>query len=206
MGGAESTGDGAGGGAIGGGVICVAAGVAVFRSASFCSSDLTGTPAIEPAAVGLPEPFSGVRIPQKSVVASVNFSSTYPPVLPFCLVFTTWQTTSCLDFSLVTKSNWPGPTAAARRITAPLPNTSTVCVVSENGSRFSLPAMVLAPFTVTGISMATGCGFALTGAPVFVCPAISGSLVSGAISYLLALSKFFGRSLKRQNSAPTILL
>ncbi len=45
-------------------------------------------------------------------------------------------------------------------MTAPAPNTRTVLVVSEKGSRLSLPSMVRAPFTVTGISSATGCCFA----------------------------------------------
>jgi len=45
-------------------------------------------------------------------------------------------------------------------MTAPAPNTRTVLVVSEKGSRLSLPSMVRAPLTVTGISSATGCCFA----------------------------------------------
>src|SRR5262249_3929175 len=154
---------------------CVSEGGAVFASVGFCSSVFAGAPTVPTALAAArpdvpelsPAPFPGARIPQKSVVASVNFNSTYPDPLPFCFVFTTWQTTSCFDFSLVMNSNWPGPTAAAKRMTAPLPNTSTVCVVSENGWRLSLPATVLAPFTVTGISMATGCGFAPPGAVVF---------------------------------------
>src|SRR5579864_3225107 len=43
-------------------------------------------------------------------------------------------------------------------MTAPLPKTRTVLVVSENGSRLSLPSTVRAPLTVTGTSSATGCG------------------------------------------------
>src|SRR5712692_4214299 len=43
-------------------------------------------------------------------------------------------------------------------MTAPCENTNTVFVVSEKGSRFSLPSTVRAPFTVTDTSSATGCG------------------------------------------------
>src|SRR5207302_4075141 len=42
-------------------------------------------------------------------------------------------------------------------MTAPLPMTRTVLVVSEKGSRLSLPSTVRAPLTVTGTSSATGC-------------------------------------------------
>src|ERR1700730_6069089 len=43
-------------------------------------------------------------------------------------------------------------------MTAPLPKTSTVFVVSEKGSRLSVPSTARAPLTVTGTSSATGCG------------------------------------------------
>src|SRR5947207_13749001 len=42
-------------------------------------------------------------------------------------------------------------------MTAPLPMTGTGLVVSEKGSRLSLPSTVRAPLTVTGTSSATGC-------------------------------------------------
>lgn len=45
-------------------------------------------------------------------------------------------------------------------MTAPEPYTITVLVVSEKGSRLSLPSMVRTPFTLMGTSSATGCGFA----------------------------------------------
>src|SRR6266849_7859171 len=71
--------------------------------------------------------------------------------------FTTWQTTSFLVLSLVRKRSWPGATDAESRITAPLASTRTVLVVSENGSRLSLPSTARAPLTVTGTSSVTGC-------------------------------------------------
>jgi hypothetical protein len=73
-------------------------------------------------------------------------------------------------------------------ITAPLPKTSTVCVVSENGSRLALPSMVRAPFTVTGISTAAGCGLAPV--PAVDCEESSGSFAIGAMAYLLAFVEF----------------
>jgi len=57
---------------------------------------------------------------------------------------------------LVRNNNWPGATEEDKRTTAPCPNIKTVFVDSEKGSRFSLPATVRAPFTVTGTSSATG--------------------------------------------------
>ncbi len=42
-------------------------------------------------------------------------------------------------------------------MTAPLPKMRTVLVVSEKGSRLSLPSTARAPLTVTGTSSATGC-------------------------------------------------
>ena len=45
-------------------------------------------------------------------------------------------------------------------MTAPLPKIRTVLVVSEKGSRLSLPSTERAPFTVTETSNATGCCFA----------------------------------------------
>jgi hypothetical protein len=58
---------------------------------------------------------------------------------------------------LVRKSNCPGAIADVNRITAPDPKTITVFVDSEKGSRLSLPSTVRTPFTVMGISSATGC-------------------------------------------------
>src|SRR5215472_2527615 len=94
-------------------------------------------------------------------------------------------------------------------MTAPLPNTRTVCVVSEKGSRLSPPATVRAPFTVTGISAATGCGLAPASAlaAVLLCPAISVSLVSGAIAFCLPCQIFWrppGVEVE-QSSAPPVL-
>src|SRR5262249_22154144 len=108
------------------------------------------------------------------------------------------QPASCCAFSWATNTNCPGRPAAANRIPAPLPNTSTVCVASENGWRLSLPATVLAPFTVTGISIATGSGLAPPGAAALICP-----VVSEAISYLLAELKISaGRARGSQNTSP----
>src|SRR5580700_9829488 len=76
----------------------------------------------------------------------------------------TWHTTSFFVFSLVRNSNWPADTGEARRMTAPLPKTRTVFVVSEKGSRLSLPSTVRAPLTETGTSRATGCGLAAVSA------------------------------------------
>jgi hypothetical protein len=45
-------------------------------------------------------------------------------------------------------------------MTAPEPKIKTLLVVSEKGSRLSLPSTVRAPLTVTGTSRATGCGLA----------------------------------------------
>src|SRR6266436_3302935 len=42
-------------------------------------------------------------------------------------------------------------------MTAPLPKMSTVLVLSEKGSRLSLPSTARAPLIVTGTSNATGC-------------------------------------------------
>jgi hypothetical protein len=56
--------------------------------------------------------------------------------------------------------------------------------------------------TVTGISIATGCGLAPPGAPAFVCP-----VVSEAISYLLAVQKISaGLALESQDSAAAVLI
>ena len=77
-------------------------------------------------------------------------------------------------------------------MTAPLPKTRTVFVVSENGSRLSLPSTVRAPLTVTGTSSATGCGLL----PVAVSSgrglaateagaAVSGATVRTSLSLLL---------------------
>src|SRR5258708_11044888 len=96
-------------------------------------------------------------MPQKPTTDSVNSSSTYPVTLREFLNFTTWQTTSFLVFSLVRKSNCPGVTEEARRMTAPVPKISTVLVDSEKGSRLSLPSTARAPLIVTGTSSATGC-------------------------------------------------
>ena len=98
----------------------------------------------------------GKRIPQKPMAGSVNSSSTYPVTLRKFFDLMTWQTTSFLVFSLVRKMSWPADKGEARRITAPWLNTRTVLVFSEKGSRLSEPSTVRAPFTVTGISRATG--------------------------------------------------
>ena len=56
-------------------------------------------------------------------------------------------------------SSCPGASVEFNRMTAPEPKTITVFVDSEKGSRLSLPSIVRAPFTVIGISSATGCCF-----------------------------------------------
>src|SRR5580658_2858189 len=104
----------------------------------------------------------------------------------------TWQTTSFFVFSLVRNSNWPADTGEPSRITAPLPKTRTVFVVSENGSRLSLPSIVRAPLTVTGTSSATGCGLLPVAvsswrgpAAVGTAAAVSGAMVRTSFSLLL---------------------
>src|SRR5262249_49762377 len=113
---------------------------------------------------------------------------------------TTWQTTSFFVFSLVRNRSCPGATPELKRITAPEPNTSTVCVVSENGSRLSLPSTVRTPFTLTEISRATGCTFGCgalaTGAAEFCCP---GSFTLDAMNTLAGDN--FSRSPHARDSA-----
>src|SRR5580700_7872755 len=104
----------------------------------------------------------------------------------------TWHTTSFFVFSLVRNSNWPADTDEPSRMTAPLPKTRTVFVLSENGSRLSLPSTVRAPLTVTGTSSATGCGrlavavssWRGTGAAE-TAVAVSGGAVRTAVSLLV---------------------
>src|SRR5580658_7324790 len=124
----------------------------------------------------------------------------------------TWHTTSFFVFSLVRNSNWPADTGEPSRITAPLPKTRTVFVVSENGSRLSLPSIVRAPLTVTGTSRATGCGLLPVAVSSWRGPAATGtapavsrvavrtsfSLLLGAIWVLTSCVKFlFGYCLDR---------
>src|SRR6266850_3637982 len=143
-------------------------------------------------------------MPQKPTTDSVNSSSTYPLTLRWFLDLTTWQTTSLLVFSLVRKSNCPGATEEERRMTAPLPKTRTVLVVSEKGSRLSLPSTVRAPLIVTGTSSATGCclmaespGSAEIGAGTCAASGfateISFSLAVGDIACTLAKNNFLSR-------------
>src|SRR6266850_656932 len=143
-------------------------------------------------------------MPQKPTTDSVNSSSTYPLTLRWFLDLTTWQTTSFLVFSLVRKSNCPGATEEERRMTAPLPITRTVLVVSEKGSRLSLPSTVRAPLTVTGTSSATGCclmavspGSAEVGAGRWVVSSFAAkfsfSLTVGGIACTLTKDDFLSR-------------
>src|SRR5580765_1454099 len=86
-------------------------------------------------------------------------------------------------------------------MTAPLPKINTVLVLSENGSRLSLPPTARAPFTVTGTSRATGCGRAAVSSPRPFAGNVTGaaapdaavitsfSLVIGAIRMLTCYSK-----------------
>src|SRR6266850_936282 len=143
-------------------------------------------------------------MPQKPTTDSVNSSSTYPLTLRWFLDLTTWQTTSFLVFSLVRKSNCPGATEEVRRMTAPLPKTRTVLVVSEKGSRLSLPSTVRAPLIVTGTSSATGCCLMAISLGNVVADAgrcavsgladkVSFSLAVGGIACTLAKGDFLGR-------------
>ena len=73
-------------------------------------------------------------------------------------------------------------------------------MVSENGSRFSLPSTARAPFTVTGTSSATGCAPLIPSLPAAFSVARSGfsepvgsaelSLSVGGMSYSLARESF----------------
>src|SRR6266850_1589563 len=133
-------------------------------------------------------------------------------MLRYFLDLTTWQTTSFLVFSLVRKSNWPGATEEARRMTAPLPKIRTVFVASENGSRLALPSTVRAPFTETGTSSATGCcltalsegtGTLAEGrtADSGVAASVSFSLAMGAMKFSLAKEDFAVRGVKTESRA-----
>src|SRR5258708_10889400 len=89
-------------------------------------------------------------------------------------------------------------------MTAPLPKTRTVLVVSEKGSRFSLPSAARTPLTVTGTSSATGCCLTAESADNVVADggrcAVSGlavrislSLAVGGMGCTLATENFLGR-------------
>jgi len=84
-------------------------------------------------------------------------------------------------------------------MTAPLPNMRTVLVLSEKGSRLSLPSMARAPFTLTGTSSATGCCFAAVSPGKVAgdagrCP-ISG--LEGEISFSLTIGDMAGTLAKK---------
>src|SRR6266850_4551565 len=128
-------------------------------------------------------------------------------MLRYFLDLTTWQTTSFLVFSLVRKSNWPGATEEARRMTAPLPKIRTVFVASEKGSRLALPSTLRAPFTETGTSSATGCCLTPwsdgTGTPADSGAAArrSFSLAMGAMKFSLAKEDFAVRGVQTGSCA-----
>src|SRR2546429_9731142 len=79
-------------------------------------------------------------------------------------------------------------------MTAPLPITRTVLVVSEKGSRLSLPSTVRAPLTVTGTSSATGCCLTAVspGNVEFGAGPCAGSGPAAEISFSLAVGGIAG--------------
>lgn len=183
------------GGAIGAGADGRAAGVTGFGAGGGTVAVGRGTAG---AVAGGGATVPGSRNPQNARAASVNCNSTYPLADPPVFDFTTWQTTSFFVFSFVRKTSWPGASGVAMRITAPCGKTSTVCVVSENGSRLSDPSTVRAPLTVTGISRGTGCGrvgvslgdfeagdAGVVAVVVVVAESVSASFNIGAIEYPL---------------------
>src|SRR5437899_1612316 len=83
-------------------------------------------------------------------------------------------------------------------MTAPLPKISTVLVVSEKGSRLSLPSRARAPLIVTGTSNATGCCLmAASGELVVGAGRCAASSLAARISFSLTVGGMAGTLAKK---------
>jgi len=110
---------------------------------------LAGSGAPLAVAAGSTTRSDGKRIPQNPTAGSVNSN---PRTRSRCCSFRFHHLANDFFFRFLVREEkkLPAVTPGSGRITAPLPNTSTVCVVSENGSRLLLPSTVRAPFTGNG--------------------------------------------------------